>query len=268
MNLDWKYLLSALLALAGVAVPILLWKTDQSAYSIGVRVVASTDLRVKESRLIPELTMRVGDQVIESPHITTIEIANDGARPIPASAFEGPLEILSSEAARVVRATVMATVPADLPVKYDLLGGVVTFQPLLLNPQDAITVSVLTSGAKPSFNARARIAGVSRIQVDDVSVEKKRRNAVFLYYPAGFILVVFYFVFTANLINPDSFRLSRPVTILLMFSMLVGGLALWRQASAIMSFDLGETAGWLFLAVPSLIGLVVGFLLSKRSRSR
>lgn len=57
--------------------------------------------------------------------------------------------------------------PKSLEARVTPTEQSVVVAPLLLNPEDKVTISILTSGGPPSFSPHARIAGVAEIRLDD-----------------------------------------------------------------------------------------------------
>lgn len=55
--------------------------------------------------------------------------------------------------------------PVDIDPAIEWDKNTIRIKPTLLNPRDSITLSVVSSGGQPTFSARARIIGISAIEV-------------------------------------------------------------------------------------------------------
>ena len=74
--------------------------------------------------------------------------------------------------ASIIRAQIVSVTPKDLRPELEINQGLISIKPLLLNPGDTITLSVLTSGAPPRFEARARVVGVPSVPFLEESQSK------------------------------------------------------------------------------------------------
>lgn len=152
--------------LAGLAA---IWQfiADLSSRSLEVYVVSQVALTSDTAGTIKGLQVSIDGTAIESPFLSVLQISNNGKKPIPASDFEGNLEIRVPPDAKVIRADVTAALPREIDAKITWDTGSVRIAPLLLNPDDSITISVLTSGKRPAFTPRARVVGVPVVKLSD-----------------------------------------------------------------------------------------------------
>lgn len=153
--------------LAGLAMPLWLWFADLNSRSLLLSVVSQTALTSEEAGTIKGLQVFVDGVPIVAPTLSVIQVSNDGNKPIPSADYEGPLEVRFGEGTKVIRAEVTATSPRDIEAKLSSEALIVRIEPLLLNPDDSVTLSLLTSGKPPTFQPRARVAGVSTIKLSD-----------------------------------------------------------------------------------------------------
>jgi hypothetical protein len=107
--------------------------------------------------------------------------------------------------------------------------------PLLLNPKDKITISVLTSGAKPEFTTRARIAGISVVPIDDSVAKQSTVTKTILLFIISFALL-----FSSDLTGSGSAK--EP-------------LILRRRAAFFVSLTTGFLGGALFYSFLELVGI-------------
>jgi hypothetical protein len=136
-------------------------------HSLEFKLVSQVAIQPKETDSISGIQVTVDGIQVESPYLSVLELTNNGRKPIPKSDFEAPLELRAGSGVMVVRAQVTTTNPKDIEAHLEATQDVVTLSPLLLNPDDTITISVLTAGKTPAFTPRARIADISILSLND-----------------------------------------------------------------------------------------------------
>lgn len=256
MRLDWKFLVMLVVTLLGVGVPVWLWQYDLHAKSLAVRVVSSVDLHTPQASLLPGLELTLNGEKIDAPALTTIELLNDGSKPIPSADFEGPLELVVANEAKALEAKVATTEPASLSVMLETEPRVVRVKPLLLNPNDKITINILTSGKNPNIAPRARISGVSDVKMETVaSSTKSIKKAIFPGIASLAGLMIYFFLGGAAIRGARYAVLTRPViyTIGLVIGLLAG------LAAALMLKILELDPGWSDLPVFLMSFMVIGW---------
>lgn len=199
MRLDWKFLLMLLVTLLGIGVPVWLWQYDLRAKSLAVRVISSVDLHTPQASSLPGLQLTLNGAKVDAPVLTTLELTNDGSKPIPSTDFEGSLELVIAAGAKALEAKVATVEPTSLSATLETDTQVVRLKPLLLNPNDKITINILTSGQTPSIAPRARIAGVSDVKLESAISSTKSIKKAFLSGPIAFAGLVLYFFLGASI---------------------------------------------------------------------
>ena len=190
--LDWKYLLALLVALAAAAVPLWLWRADLASHSLHFRLAAQTAMQPDEKDALKGLTLSIDGVLLESPYLSVFELVNDGSKPIVVTDFESPIELRLGTGASVARARVTATMPKDLETELVTDKQSVKLKPLLLNPDDTVTIAVITSGKPPQFSPRARIAGVAAVPLEDATKPSISGAKKLFLIAAAFLLFVAY----------------------------------------------------------------------------
>lgn len=168
IRFDWKFWVVLVATLAGVFVPVWLWKADLAARSLHFKKVSRTSLQPPDAAKTLELKVSVAGAELTKPYLSVFELVNDGSRPVLSSDFESPIELVPANKAVIVRASVTGATPPDLAPS--LLAGAVFVKitPMLLNPGDSVTIAVLTTGEEePIFSSRARIAGIQSVPIVD-----------------------------------------------------------------------------------------------------
>jgi len=252
MQTDWKYVATLLAAIAGVAVPVGLWQWDLRAKSLSVSLQSSVELQTPASTSMPDLRLTIAGEAIVAPVLSTLELINDGAKPISSADFESPLELRVSEPARVLRARVSSADPPDLKPEIEVAPQLIRLKPMLLNPSDRVTLTVLTTGPLPVVSPRARIAGVSSVRFKSLQENSGGRVGLVISTIAALGGFVLYFVYGASLPPCSRSRLSPFLSLSTMLALSVlSSLALKRV------LDLAGIPRELSMLWPALVLLVL-----------
>ena len=166
---DWKYILTLVVSIAGVAITYLVYRADLESRSLRFVVVSKTELQPSVGALVPDLKVTLDGAVISSPALTVVRLSNEGTRPIPAGDFEAPLRLSVAPPATLVRASVTDLNPTELSPTLTRESDSIAIAPMLLNPGDSITIALLTSGIPKSLVSKARISGVRTVPVEEPS---------------------------------------------------------------------------------------------------
>lgn len=265
MNIDWKFVVATVATIAGILVPVWLWQADLSAQSLSVRLASSVALQPTETTSVPDIQISIGGVNIKSPFLSTLVLWNDGSKPILASDFELPIELRVGQGMQIVRSSISSVEPNNLKAEIDTDKQSVKLRPLLLNPEDTLTIAIITSGGQPNFEALARIAGISKIKFEDTTAKKDSWRMVKNLLTA-LIAFSLYWVYGAAFTRPNSVRLGRGLAII---TMLVCGLAsslAIRKSLEAVNVDIVKLDRWPVLAAVLIIGLPVFFYTLRRSR--
>lgn len=190
LRFDWKFLLSIFVAIASVGVPVWLWQTDQTARSLKLDVVSQTSLNPISTPALTGLKLSLEGQELSDAYLTVLELTNSGSKPILQADFESSIQIFSALPSKIVRVEVGDVVPQDLKPSIALEGGQIVLQPLLLNPGDLVRITVLSDSGKPRFDSRIRVAGITKMSLNEISVN--RSWMFWVETLVGFLLVTFY----------------------------------------------------------------------------
>lgn len=259
---DWKFGVMLMVTVAGVvagaAVPMWLYRAELFSKALVLTVKSSTEIQPQGVSAQDGLDVQVDGKRLEKPSFAVLELVNSGSRPILAADFEGPLKLTVTEPAIVVKARIVRAEPTSLVPRLAVAGGVVEIQPLLLNPNDTVQLSVVTANEVPKFRMQARIAGVSDVAVNEVPAGNVRGNSWYRKI-LGCALFVVYVVCFADFIYSGTRR-----GVYLWFELYAavvacfGGLTLFGPAGAA---DAGW--GWSYgygLALACLVGLPISYL--------
>ena len=218
MKFEWKFYVTLLATLSGVVVPIWLWQADVGGKSLAITLISSVELQVAEHSSIPDLQVTIGGTAIKSPVLSTIEVSNDGSKPVPASDYEGAIEIGTTKNSKIIRANVSSTYPDKLPVHLETTSQSIKIYPLLLNPGDKIKISIISSGNLPALTSLSRIAGISAIKyIDETRTDKVSPMKISWELVKFLTCLTLYFVFSTYLFRGGNVGISKALAICSMF---------------------------------------------------
>ncbi|MGH8719792.1 MAG: hypothetical protein ACREV0_12760, partial [Burkholderiales bacterium] len=210
---DWKFYVTLVATIAGVVVPVYLWRADLQARSLQLRVASQTALAPDVPKTVSGLTLSVDGVNLEQPFLTVLELTNDGSRPIPVTEYEDSIQVITNEGVRLVRAQLTDVQPKDLQPKFSIDHEKLQISPLLLNPGDLITFAAITSGGKPDFSVRARIAGIKSVVLEDRSARKSNTAKRVLFSSVAFLLIFVYASCAFALVPRRRFELAKTTLI-------------------------------------------------------
>lgn len=211
MNLDWKFFVTIAATIIGVVVPIWIWNADLSSNALSMQITSSIPLQPKVTDSIPDLQVSIDGSIIESPYLTTIKISNSGSKSIPSSSFESPVELRVSDNAKVVRARVTSTQPEDIRAEVSLKENTLLIEPILLNPKDSLTISIITSGKAPLVSPRARISGIPKVTVDENENGKINWKGTIIFGIFGVIFSALYFTYSEASSSSSKTQITKPI---------------------------------------------------------
>lgn len=212
---DWKFFSTLILAAAGVIVPVIIWQVDLPSNALSLRLTSSIALRPVMEPSVQDIQIVLDGVNIKEPYLSTLELSNDGSKPIYSKDFDGNLEIYVDQG-DIVRVSVESTQPNGIPIVLNSEGKTIKIKPLLLNPQDTVMIMVISSGGMPIFKPMARIAGISEVMYEDyTSKGSEWKKAIYL-FPLAYLSFFLYFFYSVVVMYPNSQYLSRISAILTM----------------------------------------------------
>jgi hypothetical protein len=258
-RLDWKYLVTLFAAVAGIAVPVWLWRTDLVSHSVKVKIISQTALQPDGVSAVSGLKISVDGKELEAPYLTVIDIKNDGARPILATDFETPLEIKTFEKVKTARARVTATAPKDLLPIITSNDDVLKLQPLLLNPNDSVTIAFV-----PNFSARGRIAGISVVELEDSTLNQKPKRKFWAQAIVGFALLIVYALTFRALLSSSGIQIRRRAMIFITLSSVFGSILFLISLRP--DFDFSLWQNWPISLLATVVAMVLGTIINRSER--
>lgn len=164
---EWKFVIATTLTALSVVLPIWLWSIDNSPKSLNLAITGGFPITSSAMKTSEDIIVLYQGQKVEQPYSSIIELMNAGTKSIYANDFDGDIEIKLAKPSRLLRTQVIRREPESLDPLIKTKDDRILLSPLLLNPSDKITVEILSDGSTPEFIARARVAGVKDIRIEN-----------------------------------------------------------------------------------------------------
>ncbi len=187
---DWRFYVTLVVGIASVLGPFWLANIDQKSKSLSLMVVSQVSLQPSPKESVSGLEISVEGKPVNSPFSSVIEIKNDGSKPITTNDFEAPLEVHVGSAINIIRAQISKKSPEDIEPDITYDNHVIKLKSTLWNPNDTISISMITSGAQPIFNTKARIVGISSVAVKDSTKPTSNLLTIAILLLAAFALAL------------------------------------------------------------------------------
>lgn len=265
MRIDWKFYVTLAVATIGIITPIWLWKFDLDSRSLKLRVISQASLVSGLPESVDGLQISIDGTTLDQPSISVVEVLNDGSKPVPASDYEGPIELTLGSRSKLVRVQVTETLPPDIKPKFTTDESRMLISPMLLNPGDTIRFSILSAQAQPDFAIRARIAGVNEVNIENKANPSKfsMRTGLSIFTAVALFYV---YIFSAILmLRGRRFHISRFTAAVTMLSSAFGSAFIVRQLKDTYALTNQDLA--IALVPVLLVSSVVAFNINKRGAS-
>lgn len=177
-KIDWRFQITIVVALLGTLTTLAIWLVDRRPSSLTMLIASVTQMAPHVEAGVSGVQVVIDGRQLSKPHLTVIEVMNDGSRPIQAADFEEPILISVKNNANIVRGDFSKSFPDDISPILSNQDGIIKIQPLLLNPGDRITLAVVTENGEPTFKIKSRILNISEIKIIDRSFDDKSTLAV------------------------------------------------------------------------------------------
>ncbi|UVM06432.1 hypothetical protein [Pseudomonas laurylsulfatiphila] len=261
MGMDWSFITTNVVALAGIAASFYFSQADLNGHSLTVHLASSSTLQAPADSKIQDLQVIVNGTQIESPFISSLVLINSGSKPISSADFETPVVLSTRNDSKLISAQIAGTDPEEIPVKILIDEGKLKILPFLSNPKDQIRITLVSSGA-PDLVVKARVSGVKEIPFEDMTYQAPNYGRAIisvLFFVGSIAMYVFYFL-AGSTPGINLGTGTRLITVMC----LVGGAVVYVER-------LAEIIGTGPLAMGAIItlgaiGLIAGYFLNKRYR--
>jgi hypothetical protein len=207
------------------------------------------------------LQLTLDGKKLESPYSSSLDLVNTGTKAVLTRDFDKPIEIALEDNAQVITARVTSTTPSDIPVDISTSGNVVRIAPHLSNSGDIISLNIITSGAKPVYSVRARIAGIQNVSYVDLTVPKSPYIRYLMPVAAGlaaWALFCLTLIFSFTWLRELDFGIPRLVSAFVSFTSYASGVQL--LGNMVKTFELQNR--WEILAPMLITSIAIAIWLS------
>ena len=159
---NWKFIITTTISVKAL-VPAWLVFSYNNKKSLSYEIQSVSPLVSEDQSNTHGLQVLFQGKAVAKPYVSIIKIINDGGVPIETKDFDGPIDIDSGDGTNILAASVLSKQPDSIKTNIETTENTVSFMPTLLNPDDAITIKIITGNVKPVHKISARISGIKSI---------------------------------------------------------------------------------------------------------
>lgn len=156
---NWKWVLTTIISIAAV-VPAWLALNTNNKKSLSYEVQSVSPLVSDEQISNNGVKVLFNGKEVTKPFVSVIRIINNGGIPIEKKDFDNPVTIAGGKAVRVLSASIIDKQPNSIATTIEQSDNKAILLPTLLNPEDTITIKLITGDEKPEISIYGRITGV------------------------------------------------------------------------------------------------------------
>lgn len=197
LKIDWKWAISIIVTIITALIPFIysngfFQKDKELSYEV-LQIINKKSFNGIENKNIffgikDDNKTYLGDNL----SVVTIRFINSGKNAIQRSEFDTPITIKIPEAKRIFQSQISYIKPKDLHVEFKQIENSIQLNPMLLNPDDEFTISIILDGAIDKISPTARIVGVH--ELTQIAHENKEKNKI------KFFLGIFLMIYLAKFI--------------------------------------------------------------------
>lgn len=183
--------LTVVVGVVGVLGPIG-WDYYKTTISLELRASKTSEIIAEASKLAG-LSILYNGEVVPSLSKTTFTLVNAGRTPILEKDVVSPVTIKFPEESGVIEAKIEAAIPKDIgaTISFEKAAGTAVVRFPLMNPGDAIRVSVLSKASNIKFSYGARVAGINSIPlIQEVEEPIEKGKSRWITIPVGMFSVL------------------------------------------------------------------------------
>ncbi len=158
----WQFI-GVLLALAAIFLTYVVYRRQQLRKRLTYDVVSRNQLLTVKEELAGKLSILYEGRPAKAISVLVVRLWNSGNQPIQAADYERPISFLIQEPGTVLSADIIDVYPSSLNPGLAIDENKVHIEPVLLNPDDSLTLKILLKDPGNLFWPDARIAGVTSI---------------------------------------------------------------------------------------------------------
>lgn len=189
IKLDYKFLIPIVVSILGIIVSLSIYLISKESRSFTYEIISSNRLlnlpsivRLGEQSLlyqskIKKLSLKYNNKTIENAYYTLIRLKNTGTSPIKTNDFESNIQVQFDEKIIIFESSILDKQPKELNANISIVDSKTILTPTLFNPDDFITIGILSSAPSKNPVVTARIIGIKSIEGRVINSEKETKSA-------------------------------------------------------------------------------------------
>lgn len=162
--------IGVIVAIVAIIVSIIIYRRQTQRKALTWLVKSAYPLLTGTEELQGRLQVQVDGIAVNNIDLMFIEFSNSGNVPIERGDYDNPVTVGFEQPARIISVVVESEEPEGIGASLSITGeNSVTLSPLLLNPNDKITLKFILSSDTKKFGVSGRVVGVKVIQQADPS---------------------------------------------------------------------------------------------------
>lgn len=238
IKLDYKFLIPIVLSILGIIGSFSIYLLSKETRSFTYEIISFNKLlnlpnliQLENKKLlyhsVKNLSLQYKNKTIEDPYYTLIKLKNTGSSPIKTNDFESNIQIQFDQNVIIFESSILDKQPKELNTNISIVDSKTIVKPTLFNPDDFITIGILSSAPSKNPIVTARIIGIKSLEGKVINSEKETRSAgILLLIMAIFITWAYASIFFGiKLTRNAPFYLSRieAIIICIFLNFILGG---------------------------------------------
>ncbi len=157
----WQFI-GAILGILAIIVSIIIFLIQRKNKIFSYEINSATAVLSGTEEISGQLKILYKGKVVKNVSLLVIKLMNTGNVPIISSDYERNVELVFNNCDKILSAEISESTPSNLSGEIYLSEKSVGLKPLLLNPNDSITLKILLSGSLDFF-INGRIVGINKI---------------------------------------------------------------------------------------------------------
>lgn len=208
----WQFIAAMLTLLALVVGTFVSWRLAQQddEKDISYEVVSSASIVSVNPQVASRVRVTLDGSPVPGIRLSVFRVVNDGDLPVSTSDYEVPIRFVFGQGS-VIEAGKGDSAPPQLPFTISFDGSSVRLSPLLLNPGDSVSFSVLArSDIESEWYIEGRIIGVKSIDL----LDRREEEGLWASLPAPAFIAVgaagWFFILYLTSVFTDLVRVLTP----------------------------------------------------------
>ncbi|MFA6188267.1 MAG: hypothetical protein WC680_03205 [Sulfuricurvum sp.] len=194
LKMDWKWFIGILVTIMTTLLPFIFsngffQKDKQISYEILQTLNKKTLNALNNESIVYGIKNGSETYIAENLSIYTIRFVNSGKIAIQRSEFDTPINIKLDHVKKIFQPQINFVKPKNLLIDYKVLSNSIQITPMLLNPNDEFTITLILDGKIDNIIPSARIVGVTELTP---ILQTKKRDVSYLQLLLGIAFLIYF----------------------------------------------------------------------------